>query len=186
MPTTSAPGTTAHPVLLATAAVGAAVDGGVFLAFSLLTMPGLDRLALGDPRGAVTAMQAVNEVAVGPLFMLVLFGTALVAVVLGVSGLRRRTAAGWLTALGAATFLLGVIALTIVVNVPLNDALAAVGPADDPARAWSDYSPAWTVANHVRAAAGIAAAVLFLAARSGRAGSAISAGAVESRPRQMT
>ncbi|MCD2198141.1 DUF1772 domain-containing protein [Actinomycetospora endophytica] len=112
------------------------------------------------------ALQAVNEVAVRPLFMIVLFGTALVAVVLGVSGLRRRT---WLMVLGAATFLLGVIVLTIVVNIPLNDTLAAVGPTDDPARAWSAFSPAWTRANHWRAAAGIAAAVLLLAGGTGRA-----------------
>ncbi len=167
--TTTAPPTSSGPtVLLAIGAVGAAVNGGVFLAFSLLTMPGLDRLALADPRGAVTAMQAINEVATGPVFMLVLFGTALVAVVLGVSGLRRRDVSGWLATIGAATFLVGVVVLTIVVNVPLNDALAAVGPADDPARAWSAFGPVWTQANHVRAAAGIAAAALLLAARAPR------------------
>jgi uncharacterized membrane protein len=168
MTTTSARRTTAFPTLLALGAAGAAVNGGVFLAFSLLVMPGLDALAVVDPRGAVVAMQRVDVVAVEPPLMIVLFGTALVAVALVVTGLRRRGGAGRAAAAGASVFLLGVVVLTIVANVPLNDALAAVAPTDDPARAWAAFSPGWSVANAVRAAAGIAAAAVLLWAR-GRA-----------------
>lgn len=145
--------------------MGAALNGGVFLAFSVLTMPGLCRLAVGDPRSAVTAIQGMNEVAVRPLFMVVFFGTSLVALALGVLGaVRLSTASGWLSLAGAVVFVLGATVLTAVHHVPLNDALATVGPADDPARAWAAFAPSWIVGNHVRAAAGVISATLFVVA----------------------
>jgi uncharacterized membrane protein len=145
--------------VLAAGAVGAAVNGGVFFAFSSFVMPGLDRLA---PADAVAAMQAVNVTATDPPFMAALFGTTAAMAGLAVAGLRRRHSLdGKLLAAGAGTFLLGVTALTIGYHVPLNDTLAAFRPGDDAAAAWSAYHPGWTGMNHVRAAAGILAAALL-------------------------
>ena len=126
------------------AAVGCAAMGGVFFAFSSFVMPGLRRLPAAQ---GVAAMQAINVAAVTPLFMTALFGTALACVAaIAVDG-----------AVFAALYLVGVIAVTLVYNVPRNNALAAEGEL-----VWERYLVEWTAANHVRAVSGIAAAVLLI------------------------
>ena len=64
------------------AAVGAGLAGGVFFAFSTFIMPGLGR---ADDRSGLVAMQGINKTAPTPVFMTLLFGTALVCVLLGAS-----------------------------------------------------------------------------------------------------
>ena len=56
--------------------------------------------------------------------------------------------------------------VTVALNVPLNDRLAAFDPADPGAAAfWAHYLRRWTLWNHVRtAASAIAAAGFFYAA----------------------
>ncbi len=147
-------------------AAGAAAVGGVFLGFSAIVMPALDRLA---PGRAVAAMQSVNVTAVRPVFMLALFGTAAVCV-----GLAVEAARGWgdrratLLAAGAALYLLGVVGVTVARNVPLNDALALVDPhrAAAAAAGWDAFSAPWRAANHLRTVAGVlSGACLALALR---------------------
>ena len=49
--------------------------------------------------------------------------------------------------------------MTIVFNVPRNNALAAVDPASTSGAAqWTSYLTSWTAWNHVRTAAALAAA----------------------------
>jgi uncharacterized membrane protein len=56
----------------------------------------------------------------------------------------------------------GTFLVTVVFNVPRNDALAAVDPgSDDGASRWTAYLKAWTAWNHVRTAAALAAAAFF-------------------------
>jgi uncharacterized membrane protein len=144
-------------------AVGAAVAGGVFFAFSTFVMAGLGRLPAAQ---GAAAMQQINLTAVRPAFMTLLFGTAAGCVVLAVHAARAGTgrSSAFLVA-GAGLYLVGAIGLTIAYNVPRNDTLAALDPsaAATPA-AWADYLTAWTRANHVRTAASIAAAAAFLVA----------------------
>ena len=65
---------------------------------------------------------------------------------------------------GAALYGLGVFAVTFLVNVPLNEGLAAASATNDTAATtWDDYATQWTAWNHVRAvssslAFGVAAA----------------------------
>jgi len=129
-------------------AIGCAVNGGIFFAFSSFVMPALNRL---DAERATAAMNAINVAAVRPAFMTVLFGTAVLTVVTCVSGVRQRD--GLLVA-GSVVFLVGVIGLTVGYHVPLNDALAGGRTS------WAAYERGWTALNHVRALAGIAAAAL--------------------------
>jgi uncharacterized membrane protein len=59
---------------------------------------------------------------------------------------------------GSLLYLVGTILVTIVFNVPRNDALAAVDPASaNGARLWADYVTSWTAWNHVRTVAALAA-----------------------------
>ena len=80
-------------------------------------------------------MNAINVTAVTPMFMSLLFGTALVVTVIGVLAIMNWSTAGSAYMLaGALLYLAGVIVVTIVFNVPLNDQLAATAP-DSPAAA---------------------------------------------------
>src|SRR5689334_6341066 len=154
----------ALPLVTTTAAVGAALVGGVFFAFSTFVMSALDELPAAQ---GIEAMQAINRTAVGPGLMPALFGTAAACVGVGVVALRRRDRPGarWLLA-GSTVYLVGVIGVTMAANVPLNDTLAAVQPhAAGAADTWSDYLTRWTAWNHVRAAGSIAAAGLLLVGR---------------------
>ena len=54
-------------------ALGCGLVAGVFFAFSSFVMPALARL---DPAKGISAMQAINVMAVTPVFMLAFRGTA--------------------------------------------------------------------------------------------------------------
>jgi uncharacterized membrane protein len=144
-------------------ALGCGLSAGVFFAFSSFVMPALDRLA---PAQSIRAMNAINRLAVTPVFMSALFGTTLACLVLGVWALTswgERPAT--LALAGCALFLVGAIVVTIAANVPLNDALMKVDPeAADAATRWSSYLSDWTRWNHVRAGTAIAASGLLIAA----------------------
>ncbi len=105
-------------------------------------------------------MQSINVVVINPLFMVALFGTALACVALAVSSLFRwnEPRAVYLL-VGSLLYLVGTVAVTMVFNVPRNDALAAVeADTDDGANLWPRYAAGWTAWNHVRTAAALAAA----------------------------
>jgi uncharacterized membrane protein len=142
------------------AALGCGIVAGVFFAFSTFVMDGLAELP-GDQ--GIAAMQAINRAAVTPLFMIALFGTGLACAGLTVWAAISwwRPGAAWVVAAGS-LYGLGVVVVTIVANVPRNDALAAVDPARaDSARLWTTYVSDWTTWNHVRCAAALAAAALL-------------------------
>lgn len=137
-----------------TAAVGAGIVGGVFFVFSVAVMPAFARLA---PEHGVAVMQAVNVTIVRAPFMIVFVGTAL-ACIAGVV-LAPTDPGAWI---GAALYLLGGFGVTVLVNVPLNNRLTTVDP-DAPGEFWTVYATRWTVGNHVRTVACIAAAIALLA-----------------------
>jgi uncharacterized membrane protein len=145
-------------------AVGAGLAGGVFFAFSTFVMSGLGRA--GD-RAGLEAMQGINKAAPTPVFMTLLFGTALGCVLLAVFAVRRwdEPAARWQLA-GCLLYLL-MIVVTAAYHVPHNDALALVDPNSAGAgAAWRHYLSTWTAWNHVRTLACAASAVcLTIAAR---------------------
>ena len=105
-------------------------------------------------------MQSINTVVINPLFLTVFLGTAAACLLLIVSSLLRwhEPGAAYLL-VGSLLYLAGTILVTIICNVPRNDALAAVDPSTaDAARLWADYITSWTAWNHVRTAAALAAA----------------------------
>jgi uncharacterized membrane protein len=138
-------------------ALGCGLVAGVFFAFSAFVMKALARL---PPAIGIVAMQSINVVVINPLFMVALFGTALACVVLGAVSIFRWDEPGAVYLLtGSLLYLIGTIGVTIVFNVPRNDALAAVA-ADkaDGMDLWPRYVSGWTAWNHVRTAAALAAA----------------------------
>jgi uncharacterized membrane protein len=154
--------------LTAAAALGCGAVGGVFFTFSTFTMQGLARLP--DTHG-ITAMQRINEAALRPAFMTLLFGTGAVCTALAVRGATAWDEKGSpLMVAGAALYLAGTLGVTVARNVPLNDALAAADPDHGHAPAlWRSYLQRWTRWNHVRTASSIAAAGAYLLAALDRA-----------------
>lgn len=150
------------------AALGCGLVGGVFLAFSTLVMPALDRLPSEE---GTAAMQSINRIGENPPLMVALFGTALFGTALACLALivwavvsREGARAAWVLA-GSALYLLLAIGVTIAANVPLNAALARIDATDaDAADQWSGYVGAWTRWNDVRTAAAFGAALLLTVA----------------------
>ena len=124
---------------------------GFFYAWVCSTMWGLDN---ADPRVAIAAMQAMNGSVRNATFAPAFFGTPFV---LGAAALvaRRdgcRGAVRWF-ALAAGIYVLGGMILTMAVNVPMNEDLAAVVIPDSIGAAeliWNDYSGTWQVWNIAR------------------------------------
>jgi uncharacterized membrane protein len=138
-------------------ALGCGLIAGVFFAFSTFVMTALARIPAAQ---GIAAMQSINVQAITPWFMTAFFGTAAGCVVLAVSSLLTWHKPGAVYRLvGSLLYLVGTILVTIVFNVPRNDALAAVDPSSaDGARLWAGYVTSWTAWNHVRTAAALAAA----------------------------
>jgi len=142
-------------------ALGCALVGGVFFAFSTFIMSALARL---PAREGIAAMQAINVTVITPLVMIALFGSGIACLYLAAAALfgAQRPDAPYLVG-GGLLYFLGNVVVTIVFNVPRNNALARADPAGaDGARVWSDYLATWTRWNHVRTVTALAAAAALI------------------------
>jgi uncharacterized membrane protein len=140
--------------------LGTGMVAGVFLAFSSFVMAGLGRLV---PAQGISAMQSINITVINVLFMGILFGTAILSIVLAYGSLRQGLNS--YVVLGAVLYCVGSILVTIVFNVPLNEALAAIDPTSTSAADfWQDYLRSWTNWNHVRGLAAIGACAIYVRA----------------------
>ncbi|MGA5541684.1 DUF1772 domain-containing protein [Mycobacterium sp. NPDC051198] len=146
-------------VLVAIAAIASAAAGGIYYAFSTFVMRGLNRTG---PVEAITAMRGMNaEANTNAPFLMMLLGSALLALVVGVFAVAQIGRPGsWFLLAGAIFGVLGIL-VTMLFNVPLNNHLDQVDLADAAAE-WHAYLTTWTAWNHVRAASGFISAVLLL------------------------
>lgn len=125
---------------------------GVFFAYSNSVVPGLDRTG---PESAAAAMRGVNVVIVNPRFLATFVGPVLTAAATGFLLLALDETTAALLYLGAAVvYLVGCLAVTGRVNVPMNNAL------ESGTLTWSEYSPRWRRWNTVRTVASLVALVL--------------------------
>ena len=140
--------------------IGAALVGGIFFAFSTFVMQALGRLA---PRQGIAAMQSINVVVINPLFLLAFFGTGGLCLASVATSLLPETEMSLVPVLtGCILYIFGCIGVTMIGNVPLNERLAETKPDDTDAESlWSFYLAHWTLCNHVRTAASLAAAACY-------------------------
>lgn len=129
--------------LVVIAVVAGAASGGVYLAFSAMVLPALRAC---DAREAVRVMQRVNVAAVRAPFMLVFFGAGIAGIALVIAEVMLTGTVHPLRVVGAALLDASVL-LTILVNVPRNNALAA---ADASTASWRAFDRVWSPANAVR------------------------------------
>ncbi|MGW6985414.1 anthrone oxygenase family protein [Streptomyces sp. NPDC054932] len=145
-------GTTTQSVTLVAATVGTGLMAGLYFAFDISVMPGLGR---GDDHTYVTAMRNINDAIDNGLFGLLFLGAFLATGLAAAQQQRggRPDAArwGWL-----AFALYGLsLAVTAIVNIPLNNQLARAGT--DAAAARRHFGGRWTSGNIVRTVACTAA-----------------------------
>jgi len=142
--------------LLWFAAIGCGLMAGLYFAFSTFIMSALDRLGAA---AAAAAMNAINAVILRSAFVPLFFGTSVAALALIIAGLLRGSDPDVsVMVAGGTIYLVGMLGVTILFNVPLNDRLARA-PSD-----WPAYRRAWSRWNHVRTLASTLAAVLFVVA----------------------
>ncbi|WP_117190206.1 anthrone oxygenase family protein [Rhizobium terrae] len=127
---------------------------GFFYAWVCSTMWGLDR---ADSRVAIAAMQAMNASVRNVVFFPAFFLTPVVLGVTAAAAYFRgyNVPACWFAAAAVVYLVFGLL-LTMTVNVPMNEALAATTVPHDVETAriiWQDYSQRWQFWNHVRAMA---------------------------------
>lgn len=149
--------------LVFVAMLGSGIAAGLFFIFSNTIMASFARLPV--PQG-IAAMQQINVTIINPLFMLAFMGLVVLSLVLGAKAIFGWSEAGatWLLA-GSVAYLVGCFLVTMVFNVPLNDALAAVDPASaDGTVMWARYLKEWLPWNHVRTVACLVSLASFVMA----------------------
>ncbi|WP_439380316.1 anthrone oxygenase family protein [Amycolatopsis lexingtonensis] len=128
-------------VVLVAALIAAGLIAGLFYAYACSVMPGLAR---GDDKTFVEGMRGINVAIVNPVFLLTFLGAPLLA---GVAAFLDTGARPWVIA--GFGFLVAMLVITGVVNIPLNNALDAGG--DDYAVLRARFEAVWVRWNVVRA-----------------------------------
>lgn len=149
------------PVLVIVTALGSGLMAGLFLAFSIAVMTALNRLPAAH---GIAAMQSINTSILNPIIGLVFGGTAVAALALAIIAPFHwgDDGSAWMLA-GSLLYLAGGLLVTILFNVPRNDALAALDPnAPASASEWASYVSTWTALNHVRTVLILAATLCLI------------------------
>jgi len=144
-------------------ALGSGLIAGVFFIFSFAIMRALSRIT---PYSGMWAMQSINIYILNPVFLGVFLGTAIVCAGLAIGGVIRwhLPGAGWLLT-GTMIYIIGSIGVTMIFNVPMNNALMVADPATpEGLQLWANYITDWTLSNHIRTFASLAACASLIMA----------------------
>ncbi len=100
------------------------LSAGLFYAWEVSVIPGTRRI---PDRSYLETMQSINRAILNPAFFVVFFGSLLF--LLGNSYLQYKEAVNlsfWIIAGATITYLIGTLGVTVMGNVPMNEALDAV------------------------------------------------------------
>jgi uncharacterized membrane protein len=145
------------------AVLGSGLVAGTFFAFAAFVLAALARL---KPPAGIAAMQAIIAAIKSPVFLVVFFGTAALAGVLGLAAPLQwnEPGSGYLL-LGSLLFLNLPFGVTLMKNLPLNNKLAATKPeSKDGAQFWEEFRGVWGFWNHLRWIGALGAAAAFIMA----------------------
>ncbi|MGB3734346.1 MAG: anthrone oxygenase family protein [Ilumatobacter sp.] len=142
-------------VLTATAIVGTGLMAGLFFGWMVSVIPGTRLL---DDRTYIATMQQINRSIVNPGFAIPFFGTPVLLV--AAARAQRRVGndrAAMLLGVATGLYVVGLLGVTAVGNIPLNNALDAFDLRDADAEALreqrSSYERPWNRWHGVRSAA---------------------------------
>ena len=139
-----------------------ALVGGVFLAFSDFIMRSL---SLTSGTNGMETMQTINREVFRWIFMALFLGMAAVSLlIIGYAATNLNVPAGTLIILAGIIYLIGCFGVTVVCNVPMNEALARMDLSSTTTREyWTTvYLPRWTFWNTIRTLACVLSAALLL------------------------
>ena len=144
-------------ITLTAATITTGLIAGLFFTYANNVMPALRG---ADDRAFVDVMQRINVVILNPLFLGAFMGGLVlsVAAAVSVSAADDRTALPWIVA--GVVLHVAMFAITRVINIPLNNELAAAGDVaiTGDARAVRErFEARWNTWNVVRAAISVAA-----------------------------
>lgn len=138
-------------VTLGGATLTVGLMAGLFYAYSVSVNLGLTEQ---PDESYVGAMQQINEKIMNPLFFAGFFGAILFLFAATAAHFPRpRTRRFWLVASACVLYVAGALGVTVLANIPLNEALARVSleaPPDELARARSVFEAPWNFWNAVR------------------------------------
>lgn len=148
--------------------LSSALVAGVLLAFSDFIMRALKQ---ANPIGAIEAMQEINVTVLRSIFLAIFFGLLPATLGLSFTSASGVVGARPLILTGTAIYIMTVILVTIIGNVPMNEKLARM-PASSPETItyWRVYGLRWTRLNHLRTIGSFATAICFLLAAFALAG----------------
>ncbi|WP_160170457.1 DUF1772 domain-containing protein [Afipia sp. P52-10] len=145
---------------LAISILAAALISGFFYAYSCSVMPGL---AATDPESAIRAMQGINAIVRNGTFAFAFFGTLAfggISVILLIGNGGRPLA---FALIGTLIYGVGVLMVTLLYSMPLNEALASAAPTPETAaRIWNDYLEPWAFWNTLRMLTSVLALAAFV------------------------
>ena len=150
--------------VLEIAVISSGLVAGIFLTFSDFVMRSLK---LAENTAGVEVMQIINREVYRSVFMVLLWGTLVLSLLLaGFAFLTLSGPAGILITIGGVLYFMGVLVVTMVFNVPMNNSLDVMEyTKSETAAYWKNtYVPRWVFWNYVRAVASGGTAVCFLLA----------------------
>lgn len=160
---------TVFDVALVLSALLCALVAGFLFAYAIVIMPGIKNL---DDKAFIRAFQVTDRVIQDnhPLFIFVWLGSAVALIVCTLTGLAQLEGTDQLLLLvAAAAYLGGVQVSTVVVHLPLNNALQEYDvesmSAAELSAARAGFEPRWNRSNEVRTAiaCGVSLALIVLA-----------------------
>ena len=153
-------------VILVITATTTSLIAGLFYAWTCSVIPGLARLSNVE---YIRAMQSFNLSIQNPLFFASFLGTALLLPACSYVHFGQPISTRfWLLLISTVIYLIGVLGVTIVGNVPLNDSLAAFqldsATANEIAEARNGFENRWNGLNSIRTVAASFSIILVILA----------------------
>ncbi|MBD2754161.1 anthrone oxygenase family protein [Spirosoma validum] len=153
-------------IVIACAAITTALITGLFYAYSCSVNPGLNRLSDLE---YVTAMQSINRAIQNPLFFISFLGTPILLPVSTWLNYNQPVSARfWLLLLATILYLIGVLGVTALGNIPLNEALNSfsiqTASAEEIAVQRVRFETPWNTWHTIRTLASFVALVLVVIA----------------------
>lgn len=144
-------------------ALWSAIVGGNFSAFSEFIMSALKKT---EPAGGIEAMQNINRDVIKTQFVAGILSIAAFSAIFAVYSLFVFEGAALVTLiLASLVYLASVFLVTMLGNVPMNDALARLDHDSLDARIyWEKYTRTWTLLNHARSFGSILTSGLYIIA----------------------
>ncbi len=152
-------------LILLAAVMLVGLSAGLFYGWSVSVIPGTQRVA---DSVYLESMQNINRAILNPAFFLVFFGSAVLLFISSFTHYATNKTIFWLLLGSAVIYLAGMVGVTGMGNVPLNNQLDALNLSQLSPNEMADfrnsYEDRWNRLNHIRTAFAIVAFVISIVA----------------------